>query len=58
MNADTIHQMIRTFVGYGAPDHKDDVGPNKPDWPFFSRLAHQEQLVERELIAHQALEQE
>lgn len=50
MNADTIHQMIRTFVGYGAPDHKDDVGPNKPDWPFFSRLAHQEQLVERELI--------
>ena len=50
MNADTIHQMIRTFVGYGAPDHKDDVGPNKPDWPFFSRLAHQEQLDERELI--------
>ena len=50
MNADTIHQMIRTFVGYGAPDHKDDVGPNKPDWPLFSRLAHQEQLVERDLI--------
>ena len=27
---DMMHSLIRTFVGYGAPVEKDDVGPNKP----------------------------
>ena len=31
MNTTTIHRMIRVFTGYGKPDIKDDVGPNKAD---------------------------
>ena len=57
MNTDTVHQMIRTFVGYGAPDHKDDKGANKPDLPFFMKIASQptmeaRQLTEARLLPH------
>jgi len=49
MNTDTVHQMIRTFVGYGAPDHKDDKGANKPDFPFFMKIASQPTMEARQL---------
>ena len=50
MNELQLHKMIRTFVGYGAPDHKDDTGANKPDYPFFNRLAHQDTLDMKDMV--------
>ena len=50
MNEQQLHKMIRTFVGYGAPDHKDDTGANKPDYPFFNRLAHQDTLDMKDMV--------
>ena len=47
---DMMHSLIRTFVGYGAPVEKDDVGPNKPDWPFFLQIAESDDMNERDLI--------
>ena len=41
-----LHTMIRKFVSYGAPVQDDGEGPNKPDWPFFERLAGQDELFE------------
>tara|TARA_R110002012_G_scaffold159307_1_gene320967 strand:+ start:3909 stop:6476 length:2568 start_codon:yes stop_codon:yes gene_type:complete len=42
MNEHTLHQMIRVFVGYGEPIEEDGQGANKPDWPFFSKIAQQD----------------
>lgn len=42
MNQHTLHQMIRVFVGYGEPIEEDGQGANKPDWPFFSKIAQQD----------------
>ena len=42
----TLHNMIRKFVSYGAPVQDDNEGPNKPDWPFFSKLAAQDEMHE------------
>ena len=39
-----MQKLVRSFVSFGAPDILDGVGPNKPDWPFFSALAHQEEI--------------
>ena len=50
MNTTTIHRMIRVFTGYGAPDIKDDVGPNKADWPFFNKVAHQDEMQDYQLL--------
>ena len=50
MNELKLHKMIRTFVGYGAPDHKDNTGANKPDYPFFNRLAHQDTLDMKDMV--------
>jgi len=50
MNTTTIHRMIRVFTGYGAPDIKDDVGPNKADWPFFNSVAHQDEMQDYQLL--------
>ena len=47
---DMMHSLIRTFVGYGAPVEKDDVGPNKPDWPFFLQIAESDVMNERDLV--------
>ena len=53
-NLSTLHTMIRTFVGYGAPVVDDGVGPNKADWPFFTRMAHKSELEARDM--HEAAE--
>ena len=50
MNTTTIHRMIRVFTGYGAPDIKDDVGPNKADWPFFHSVASQDDMQDHQLL--------
>ncbi len=50
MNSTIVHRMIRTFTGYGAPDVRDDVGPNKADWPFFSRVANADFMADYELL--------
>lgn len=51
MNTDTIHRMIRVFTGYGSPDlGKDDIGPNKADWPFFNTVAHQDVMNDFQLL--------
>jgi SWI/SNF-related matrix-associated actin-dependent regulator 1 of chromatin subfamily A len=50
MNTTTIHRMIRVFTGYGKPDIKDDVGPNKADWPFFHRVASQDDMQDHQLL--------
>ena len=42
--------MIRVFTGYGAPDIKDDVGPNKADWPFFNKVASQDDMQDYQLL--------
>ena len=46
----TVHTIIRKLVSYGAPDAKDNEGPNKPDWPFFSRIAYQDTIAEHEFV--------
>ena len=50
MNTTTIHRMIRVFTGYGKPDIKDDVGPNKADWPFFHSVASQDDMQDHQLL--------
>ena len=51
MNTTIVHRMIRTFTGYGSPDlGKDDIGPNKADWPFFKRVSHADTIQEHELL--------
>ncbi len=51
MNTTIVHRMIRTFTGYGSPDlGKDDIGPNKADWPFFNRVSHANTIQEHELL--------
>ena len=50
MNTTTIHRMIRVFTGYGAPDIRDDVGPNKADWPFFNKVASQDDMQDYQLL--------
>jgi SWI/SNF-related matrix-associated actin-dependent regulator 1 of chromatin subfamily A len=51
MNTTIIHRMIRVFTGYGSPDlGKDDVGPNKADWPFFNSVAHQDEMQDHQLL--------
>lgn len=43
--------MIRVFTGYGSPDlGKDDIGPNKADWPFFNAVAHQDDMQDHQLL--------
>ena len=43
--------MIRVFTGYGSPDlGKDDIGPNKADWPFFNSVAHQDDMQDYQLL--------
>tara|TARA_Y100000004_G_scaffold64976_1_gene72962 strand:- start:8703 stop:11399 length:2697 start_codon:yes stop_codon:yes gene_type:complete len=44
MNQHTLHKMIRVFVGYGEPIEEDGQGANKPDWPFFSKIAQQDTI--------------
>ena len=34
-----LHRMIRAFASVHEENVKDDIGPNKPDAPFFERLA-------------------
>jgi len=46
MNQHTLHKMIRVFVGYGEPIEEDGQGANKPDWPFFSKIAQQDTITE------------
>ena len=51
MNTTIVHRMIRTFTGYGSPAlGKDDIGPNKADWPFFDRISHSDTIQEHELL--------
>ena len=50
ISTETIHNIIRKLVSYGAPHEKDSQGPNKPDWPFFSRVAGLETMEEHEFI--------
>lgn len=51
MNTTIVHRMIRTFTGYGSPDlGKDDIGPNKADWSFFSGVAHQDDMADHQLL--------
>ena len=51
MNTTIVHRMIRTFTGYGSPAlGKDDIGPNKADWPFFKRVSHADTIQEHELL--------
>ena len=44
MNQHTLHKMIRVFVGYGEPIEEDGQGANKPDWPFFNKVAQQDTI--------------
>ena len=51
MNTTIVHRMIRTFTGYGSPAlGKDDIGPNKADWSFFSGVAHQDDMADHQLL--------
>lgn len=51
MNTQTIHQLIRIFVGYGSPDlGKDDTGANKADYPFFNRVANASMMEDHDLL--------
>jgi len=51
MNATIVHRMIRTFTGYGSPAlGKDDIGPNKADWPFFDRISQADAIQKHELL--------
>ena len=46
ISCEQLHKIVRQFVSYGAPIQDDGEGPNKPDWPFFSMLASQDDLHE------------
>ena len=50
INPKVVHRIIKRLVSYGAPHEKDGQGPNKPDWPFFSRIAAQETIEEHEFL--------
>ena len=51
MNTQTIHQLIRVFVGYGSPDlGKDETGANIADFPFFNRVANADRMEDHDLL--------
>lgn len=50
MNNNIIHKMVRVFVGYGEPIEIDDRGANKPDYPFFHKLASQQTIDDYQLV--------
>ena len=41
---DDILRMVRAFVSVHEENVKDDIGPNKPDAPFFERVASMEKI--------------
>ena len=49
-NNEDLHRMIRTFAGVHVPDVLDGIGPNKPDAPFFEKVARQDTLNEEDYI--------
>ena len=38
-------RMVRAFCSVHVDNVKDEVGPNKPDAPFFERLASQDDIA-------------
>lgn len=49
-NKEDLHRMIRTFAGVHVEGQKDFIGPNKPDAPFFERVAAQETINDEDYI--------
>tara|TARA_B100000287_G_scaffold188733_1_gene178400 strand:- start:4274 stop:6787 length:2514 start_codon:yes stop_codon:yes gene_type:complete len=39
-----LHALVKAFVSVHHENVKDDIGPNKPDAPFFERLARADEL--------------
>ena len=41
-----MKQLIDVFTAHHVDNKKDEIGPNKPDAPFFNRLAVQDSIDE------------
>lgn len=45
-----MHKLIKAFVSVHVENEKDDIGPNKPDAPFFTRVAQADEIDEEDYI--------
>ena len=43
-------RMVRAFVSVHQDNVKDDIGPNKPDAPFFERVAKKDEMDEEDYM--------
>jgi SNF2 family DNA or RNA helicase len=45
-----MQKLIKAFVSVHVDNRKDDIGPNKPDAPFFMRMANADIIDEEDYI--------
>lgn len=45
-----MHKLIKAFASVHVENQKDDIGPNKPDAPFFERVARMDSIDEEDYI--------
>lgn len=45
-----MHKLIKAFVSVHVDGELDGIGPNKPDAPFFERVAHADTIDEEDYI--------
>tara|TARA_R110002074_G_scaffold114680_1_gene245154 strand:- start:426 stop:3134 length:2709 start_codon:yes stop_codon:yes gene_type:complete len=45
-----MHKLIKAFASVHVENQKDDIGPNKPDAPFFERVACMDSIDEEDYI--------
>ena len=45
-----MHKLIKAFASVHVENQKDDIGPNKPDAPFFERVSCMDSIDEEDYI--------
>lgn len=50
LTQEQMKELIDIFTAHHVENEKDDIGPNKPDAPFFNRLAAQDSIDEIDYV--------
>lgn len=45
-----MHKLIKAFASVHVENQKDDIGPNRPDAPFFEKVARMDSIDEEDYI--------
>ena len=49
-NTKDMFRMIKAFMGVHVDDIKDEIGPNKPDAPFFQKVVDAGEVEEHQYV--------